>query len=197
MELPDSDHGAPRVRLHLDDPLARRGLAGVLTERGLRVTDDDADVVVLDAGAGAGVTTRVEASATPVIVLVPDASMVDALWASGARGVLPRDAEPDAIEAAVRAVAAGLSAAPQAFLRRWREPRARELDEDPIEPLTPRELEVLHWMAEGLSNKLIAVRLKISEHTAKFHVNSVLTRLGAETRTEAVVRAARLGIVTL
>ena len=75
--------------------------------------------------------------------------------------------------------------------------RARELDEDPIEPLTPRELEVLHWMAEGLSNKLIAVRLKISEHTAKFHVNSVLTRLGAETRTEAVVRAARLGIVTL
>jgi two-component system, NarL family, nitrate/nitrite response regulator NarL len=63
--------------------------------------------------------------------------------------------------------------------------------------LTPRETEVLNLMAEGLSNKLIADRLKISDHTAKFHVNAVLGKLGAETRTEAVVLAARRGLLML
>jgi two-component system, NarL family, nitrate/nitrite response regulator NarL len=63
--------------------------------------------------------------------------------------------------------------------------------------LTPREAEVLNLLAEGLSNKLVADRLKISEHTAKFHVNAILTKLGAETRTEAVVLAARRGLLML
>jgi DNA-binding CsgD family transcriptional regulator len=63
--------------------------------------------------------------------------------------------------------------------------------------LTPREREVLALLAEGLSNKAIADRLAISEHTAKFHVNAVLAKLGVQRRTEAVVRAARLGLVTL
>ena len=62
---------------------------------------------------------------------------------------------------------------------------------------TPRETEVLALMAEGLSNKLIADRLKISEHTAKFHVNAILNKLDAETRTEAVVSAARRGLLML
>ncbi len=61
--------------------------------------------------------------------------------------------------------------------------------------LTPREQEVLGLLAEGLSNKLIAARLGISEHTAKFHVNALLDKLGAETRTEAVVTAARRGLL--
>lgn len=63
--------------------------------------------------------------------------------------------------------------------------------------LTPREAEVLGLLAEGLSNKLIADRLKVSDHTAKFHVNSILNKLGAETRTEAVVLAARRGLLML
>nr|WP_236673772.1 response regulator transcription factor [Comamonas sp. JC664] len=63
--------------------------------------------------------------------------------------------------------------------------------------LTPREREVLGLLAEGLSNKAIADRLAISEHTAKFHVNAVLAKLGVQRRTEAVVRAAKLGLVTL
>ena len=65
------------------------------------------------------------------------------------------------------------------------------------EALTPREREVLALLAEGLSNKAIADRLAISEHTAKFHVNAVLAKLGVQRRTEAVVRAARMGLVTL
>ncbi len=68
-------------------------------------------------------------------------------------------------------------------------------DSPVIEPLTPREMEVLALVAEGLPNKRIAQKLGISEHTVKFHVNAIITKLGVESRTEAVTRAARLGIL--
>jgi two-component system, NarL family, nitrate/nitrite response regulator NarL len=66
-----------------------------------------------------------------------------------------------------------------------------------IEPLTPREIEVLELVTEGLSNKAIAERLGISSQTVKFHVASILGKLGASNRTEAVRRAVRMGLVTL
>jgi DNA-binding NarL/FixJ family response regulator len=66
-----------------------------------------------------------------------------------------------------------------------------------VEELTPRELQVLELLAEGLPNKVIARRLGISDHTVKFHVNAVLGKLGAQSRTEAVVRATRLGLILL
>jgi len=66
-----------------------------------------------------------------------------------------------------------------------------------IEPLTPRELEVLELVTEGLPNKAIAVRLGISDQTVKFHLASILGKLGASNRTDAVRRAVRLGLVTL
>jgi DNA-binding NarL/FixJ family response regulator len=65
------------------------------------------------------------------------------------------------------------------------------------EALTPRELEVLDLVAEGLSNRAIAARLEISEHTVKFHVSSLFAKLGAENRTDAVRRGVRLGLITL
>jgi DNA-binding CsgD family transcriptional regulator len=65
------------------------------------------------------------------------------------------------------------------------------------EPLTAREHEVVQLLAQGLSNKAVGERLGISEHTAKFHVNAILTKLDAQTRTDAVVRAARLGLILL
>ena len=67
----------------------------------------------------------------------------------------------------------------------------------PAETLTARELEVLQCIAEGQANKAIAARLHISEHTVKFHVNAILGKLAAQSRTEAVVRATRLGLVLL
>jgi len=73
----------------------------------------------------------------------------------------------------------------------------RSEDAELLEPLTARELEVLGLLSAGMTNKEIASRLGITEHTIKFHVNAILGKLGAETRTEAVVHAARLGIVTL
>jgi DNA-binding NarL/FixJ family response regulator len=66
-----------------------------------------------------------------------------------------------------------------------------------LDPLTPREIEVLQRVAEGLPNKVIADRLHISEHTVKFHLNSLMGKLGAQSRTEAVVRATRLGLLLL
>jgi len=66
-----------------------------------------------------------------------------------------------------------------------------------IEPLTPREREVLELVAEGMSNRAIAERLAISEHTVKFHVNTIYRKLGVSTRTEAVVHGARLGLLAL
>ena len=64
-------------------------------------------------------------------------------------------------------------------------------------PLTPRELEVLALLAEGASNKTIARRLGISVHTAKFHVGSLIDKLDAVGRTDAVAHAARLGVIQL
>ena len=63
--------------------------------------------------------------------------------------------------------------------------------------LTPREQEVLTLLAEGLTNKAIAHQLAISDHTVKFHVNAILGKLNAQSRTEAVVQATRLGLLLL
>ena len=70
-------------------------------------------------------------------------------------------------------------------------------DAPPIEQLSARELDVLRGMAEGLSNKQIARSLGISEHTVKFHINAILGKLDAQSRTEAVVRATRAGLILL
>lgn len=92
------------------------------------------------------------------------------------------------------AAAAGLVVSDPSLGPGLRPERGRE--EAPlVEDLTPREREALQLLAEGLSNKEIARRLGTSEHTAKFHVNAILGKLNAHSRTEAVTRAARLGLI--
>jgi len=113
---------------------------------------------------------------------------------AGALGALLRSAEAERLVAALRTVATGLGVFDPTLVRSLLSTRAAVRDSL---QLTPREAEVLRLMAEGLSNKLIADRLKISEHTAKFHVNAILNKLDAETRTEAVVSAARRGLLML
>jgi DNA-binding NarL/FixJ family response regulator len=76
-------------------------------------------------------------------------------------------------------------------------PPARGYEEGFAEPLTPREIEVLELLAEGLPNKAIARRLQISDQTVKFHVASISGKLGAANRTDAVRRAVRRGLITL
>ena len=77
-------------------------------------------------------------------------------------------------------------------------PDANGIEEDEVdEPLTPREVQVLELLAEGLPNKAIAVKLQISDQTVKFHVSSISGKLSARNRTDAVRRAVRRGLITL
>ena len=114
----------------------------------------------------------------------------------GVRAVLPHDATSEELSAAVAATAAGLLVVhPDALsvtTAASTPPHA-----EPDGTLTPRELEILEMMAEGLSNRAIAARLKISRHTVKFHVGAILTRLGARTRAEAVTVGVRQGLLAL
>jgi two-component system nitrate/nitrite response regulator NarL len=164
-----------RVAVHATDSRRRAALGKVVGEAGHIVVaaQDTADVVLVDGDSPPGETR-------PVVTL---GGADDDL-----PGVLSVDADASQIDAAIRAVAAGLIVRlPGAREREggfgaMRESLAHAL-------LTPREIEVLAALAEGMTNKAIARRLDISLHTVKFHVESLFRKLGARTRTEAVAKA--------
>jgi len=123
--------------------------------------------------------------------------MSDAL-AAGASAILPRDSLPEDLVAALRAVAAGFVVIhPDFTSAAFSGTHAVPPLSPPLESLTPREQEVLERIADGLSNKEIAAQLSISEHTVKFHIASILSKLGATSRTEAVTLAIRQGLLLL
>jgi len=132
-----------------------------------------------------------------IVVLAPDLQSSwtgDALRA-GIRAVLPGDLGPREILAAVEAAAAGLAVLhPQDIPALVAE---RPLPAAQTQRLTPREIQVLGMLAEGHGNKTIAWKLGISEHTAKFHVASILSKLNAGTRTEAVTLGIRRGLILI
>jgi DNA-binding NarL/FixJ family response regulator len=165
--------GTVRVRLRLANAARADALAKLLRELGYAVgNSSDADLVLSETASNA------------LYVIAEDGS--------GALGVLQTDASPPQIDAALRAVAAGLSVhAPhhEGF-------SALEEHEAPS-PLTPRELEILIALSDGLSNKAIARRFDISQHTVKFHAESIFRKLGATTRADAVAKGLRQGIVHL
>jgi two-component system nitrate/nitrite response regulator NarL len=132
----------------------------------------------------------------PVVALVADESHAAAAWRAGYRSLLLRTESPQSLAYSLCAAAEGvvtLSARLSTSLPIGR--NSGELAD--VEQLTDREQEVLYLVAEGLTNRAIAQRLEISEHTVKFHVNSILGKLGAESRTDAVVRATRAGLMVL
>jgi len=194
-----------------DDPLARGGLAALLAaqpgvvvtaqvasaDRWARILEAyDPEVAAWDLG-GAASGERLpdlERIGIPVLALAPDEERAGEALAMGARGALFRDADGPRLAAALAAVARGLVVVDEALAEPW---RRRGAGPAAVEALTPREREVLDLLAEGLSNRRIGERLGIGERTAKFHVNAILAKLGAETRTEAVVIAVRLGLITL
>jgi len=121
----------------------------------------------------------------------PDPVLFSRMQRSGPGGLLRSDASPKQIVRAVLAVASGLTVLDTALA-------PPSSDDDPVpEQLTPREAEVLRLLADGLGNKEIAGRLGISEHTIKFHIRSILAKLGASSRTEAVTRGLRSGLIEL
>jgi NarL family two-component system response regulator YdfI len=139
---------------------------------------------------------------TACVVLLDGSEPEDGIEAlqAGAGAILPRAAGRDEIVAAINAVISGSAVLPRHVLASLLDGAADEapdLDGAEGARLTPRELEVLAAMADGASNKAIARRLDISFHTAKFHVAAILAKLDADSRTEAVTRAAQLGLVML
>jgi DNA-binding NarL/FixJ family response regulator len=205
--LPTLQPEVIRVGLAGRDALARAGLRSMLgSYEDLLVEELDADSRlvsrvrvsapdVLLCDAGPEVLELLSQVDCPVLLLINDTTVVSDALAAGARGVLLREASPRRIHAALRAVSEGMLVIDEE-LSGSVVPHPRG-DTVLIEPLTHRELEVMQHLANGLTNKEIANRLGISDHTVKFHVNGILGKLGVETRTEAVVHAARLGIVVL
>jgi NarL family two-component system response regulator YdfI len=188
---------SPLLRAGLESVVEIAGAAATLEEAGAMAAELDPDLIVVDWDQDQAVDLiDFAADSPPLLVLASDpqpAWMNDALRA-GVRGILPRDVSTAEVAAAIEAVAAGLVVLhPQSV----EGASMRVSLALPVESLSPREIEVLRLMAEGLSNKTIAWRLSISEHTVKFHVNSIFSKLGAGTRTEAVMLGVRQGLVLL
>jgi DNA-binding NarL/FixJ family response regulator len=205
-----------RVLIVADSTVMRAGLEALLA--------DSPDLEVLSGSARGEITGQLIAQLQPEVVLLegadgdqdlvltatPDAEIpaivvllddgqqapVVNLIRSGVRGVLPLEATASEIVQAVHAAAAGLITIHPDLLEGVLSTN-RFTPEEPEQPLTSREVEVLKMLAEGLGNKAIARRLNISEHTVKFHIGSIFSKLNASSRTEAVILGARQGLVLL
>ena len=212
-----------RLLVVASDPLARAGLATLLADRpGFQIVgqiegggslQDEIDVyqpdlIVWDLGwdpqeslawledLEPTMTPHLPAEEIGIVALVSDDETANSAWSAGAHGLLFRNTTGDRLLAAISAVAGGLAAIEPELIDLMMP--AGTLDEPVlIEDLTPRELEVLQLLAEGLANRAIAQQLGISEHTVKFHVNAIMKKTGAQSRTAAVMRATRLGLVVL
>lgn len=139
-----------------------------------------------------------DSSLIGVVVLVADESERSRLIPENpdtAWGILPLTATVEQFEAALQAIAAGLSIGAPAMVTFLKDSEAPDQEDPLIDPLTNRETEVLQLLARGKANKQIALDLAISEHTVKFHISSIYTKLGAGNRTEAVRFGVRRGLV--
>jgi DNA-binding NarL/FixJ family response regulator len=204
-----------RVLIVSANPLARSGLA-VLVDgmTGMKIVGATGvaeaaslagqllpDAVLLDAGEGeAEELDAIARLATaqpglPIVALASDNGAVSQALAFGASALLPPAVDAETLAAALRAAARGLVSVTRTDIAMLlpQEERIEPALRAPAETLTPRELEVLQWMARGLTNRQIARQLRISEHTVKFHAGAVLGKLNARSRAEAVARAIGLG----
>lgn len=181
----------PQFRI-IDDTPDQFGSADILA-------DSEADVLLAEADDEQDLAEMLDNSAAgvPSILLVRDPVTETArALRHGVRAVLPSGATGEQIAAAIRAVAAGLVVFDFAAVGQAVTPYpANGVTADLSEALTTREIEVLRAMSEGLANKEIAARLGVSENTIKFHVASIMGKLGAASRTEAVMLGIRHGIV--
>jgi NarL family two-component system response regulator YdfI len=212
-----------RVFIVTASPLARSGLQQLLANPEIEIVgsavdldstagllsepEAEPDVIIVDASRDSGATVANLSGGgsdigadIPIVVLEgTDNGAGSDLLRQGARAVLPAGVSPAELIAALRAVTSGLvvlhpstiAAMPYAALNTWR------ATEEWTEALTKREREVLQMLAAGLGNKEIAAKLNISDHTAKFHVGSILGKLGVSTRAEAVATGIRRRLVLL
>ena len=201
-----------RLLILADDPLARAGLAVLLSgqpdcvlvnqlhsqsEWQMEVDDSLVDVVVWDLGWDPPEPLPdMREAGVPVVALLPDDSFASAAWAAGAKVLLRRDSDGAKMKMGLDAAACQFILIDPSLATPLL-PNGSSDDTLLTESLTSREQQVLQLLAEGLPNKNIARQLGISEHTVKFHVNAIMNKLGAQSRTEAVVRATRAGVIML
>lgn len=208
----------PRLLVVAESLLSRAGLTALLEERGCivlsandgtglqqAIDQHEPDALVVDFGWGDEAMCRRLFELTPDLPVLALAAVEDSEFLSRLLqtallfpqfALLHRDSHPDAIVAALDTLASGLSAL---------DPRVTSLlslpersPQAPLpSPLTAREYEVLQLLARGLTNRAIALELSITQHTVKFHVNAIMSKLDAQSRTEAVVRATQLGLIVL
>lgn len=184
-----------RVLLHVSSPALRAGLSALLASDGeIRIVNDsldeenEADVVITSAS-----TISLLKNESAAILLLSDdpVNVGEMRRAYRVWGILPTDSSPEELTAAVRALSQRLIVGAPALLF--------ESEDASLErgPLTERETEVLGLLAKGLANKQIAASLGISEHTVKFHVSSIYTKLNVTNRAEAVREGLRGGWIAL
>ena len=199
-----------RVLVLSPSPVARAGLESLLRNSAGTIevvgsaaswseySGEDPDVILADWENGDELSTEISDGApeAALVVMADDPGLPGIAEAlrSGVRAVLSRHSSASQIVAAIEAAAAGFVVLQPGDLDGLLiNPQPASL----AEPLTPREVEVLGMLAEGQSNKSIAHRLGISEHTVKFHVTSIMGKLNAGSRTEAVTQGIRQGLIML
>jgi DNA-binding NarL/FixJ family response regulator len=189
-----------RVLIHVSSPALRAGLRALLSsDKTIKVVNDtldeqsEADVVVTSASPASLLNNETDAALPAGILLLSDDQLnfQDMRRLTRVWGILPADSSAEELTAAIHALSQGLIVGAPALLF--------ESDSEPLErgPLTDRESEVIGLLAKGLANKQIAVALGISEHTVKFHVSSIYTKLNVTNRTEAVRAGLRGGWIAL
>jgi two-component system, NarL family, nitrate/nitrite response regulator NarL len=211
--------GLLRVLIIADDPLVRAGLATILEDQPgfdvysgvsdrseilASIDSFQADILLWDLGWDGGderlsekleTIDELKEAQLDVIALVGDDTSIREVWAAGVGGLLHRGAIGEQLGAAIRSIATGLTVIDPLFQAELMISAGQ--GSQLAESLTQREMEVLKLLAQGMTNKTIALQLEVSEHTVKFHINALFGKLSAQSRTEAVVRASRIGLILL
>jgi len=187
------------VRSHPDFQLA--GSFGSVASLVSFSQGTELDVVVIDSDSIRDLLLEPTLDAAIVLLSdVNDARSISRLLRSGVRAILSRESDPDDVLSAIYAAYDGmvlLSTSTAASLAAVYSDQPEENEAEFSEEITSRETDVLRMLAEGLVNRDIAARLGISEHTVKFHISSILDKLGASTRTEAVTLGIRRGLIAI
>ncbi len=210
-----SDRGVVRVLVAAETAVVRAGLEAVIAQAASlslagsadpaalveRIRELQPDVVLLEHRGDSDESLEPLLAPGPVFVLLTDREDAAALLTSlhsGLRAVLPLDAAPHEITAAIQAAVEGLIVLHPDLVAEFEITEStRRAPAAPDTSLTPREIEVLRMLAEGLANKNIAWKLGISEHTVKFHITSIFTKLHVSSRAEAVASGMRRGLILL
>jgi DNA-binding NarL/FixJ family response regulator len=189
-----------QVLLNVSSPALRAGLRALLSsDSTIRILNDsleedtEADVIITSASHASFSSNGLDSASSAATLFLSDEqlNLNDMRRSLRVWGVLPTDASAEELAAAIHALSQGLIVGSSTLLF--------ESESEPLShgPLTDRESEVFGLLAKGLANKQIAVALGISEHTVKFHVSSIYTKLNVTNRTEAVREGLRGGWIAL